>query len=53
MCKLERCPNEEGGFMLCVSCPYDGWDDSDYVDCDDYDGCDDYDDFDLYDFDLL
>lgn len=37
----------------CVSCPYDGWDDSDYVDCDDYDNCDDYDDFDLYDFDLI
>lgn len=49
MCKLERCPNEEGGFMLCVSCPYfdDNWIDSDYVDCDDYD------DFDLCDFDII
>ena len=49
MCKLERCPNEEGGFMQCVSCPYadDNWGDSDYVDCADYD------DFGLYDFDDL
>ena len=50
MCKLERCPNEEGGFKLCVNCPYDGWCDSDYVDCDDYD---DFDYFDLYDFGII
>lgn len=48
MCKLERCPYEEGGIMQCECCPYDDdWDDSDYVDCDDYD------EFDLYDFDII
>ena len=46
MCKLERCPDEEGGFKLCVSCPYDGWDDSDYVDCNKYDKFDDFENFD-------
>lgn len=43
MCKLERCPYEEGGIMQCECCPYD----------DDWDDCDDYDDFDLYDFDII
>lgn len=33
MCKLERCPYEEGGIMQCECCPYDD--------------CDDYDDFDI------
>lgn len=37
MCKLERCPYEEGGIMQCECCPYD----------DDWDDCDDYDDFDI------
>ena len=50
MCKLDRCPDEEGGFKLCVNCPYDGWDDSGSVDYADYD---DYDDFDLYEFDII
>lgn len=40
MCKLERCPYEEGGIMKCECCPYDDWDDSDYVDCDVYDDFD-------------